>query len=133
LTTDTSAAPRRARLRYAELKEVFDSTVDAFKQLRELPTLSAFSYDDEAPRSRIITPRAIDYAVDITNAVAYALRDAPELEAGFDALIDGQTVAADIAKAIVTRCGPVFADRGLTPQKYFEPMKIGRAIDKRPA
>ena len=132
MTTDTNAAPRRARLRYAELKEVFDSTVDAFKQLRELPTLSAFSYDDEAPRSRIITPRAIDYAVDITNAVAYALRNAPELEAGFDALMEGHPVAADIAKAVVTRCGPVFADRDLTPEKYFAPIKIGRAIDKRP-
>ena len=122
------------RDRFAEQKELFDSVVRAYVEIsEELPLITAFSYDPDAPRQRTLTPDAIHFRVDVESATETALRDLPALQRAWFRLACGDKVEAALAKPTVTRCARLYQARSLDPNLYFHRFRIGGLIPGRAA
>ena len=97
---------------------------EAYKRVKNYPALCAVDPDpDSTSRSIKWTPQFAHFIVDVENAVSEALKEFPELQSAFFALVAGETVPEAIAQQVFSRCGRFFKSRKLDPGHYFRPMQ----------
>lgn len=111
--------------RFIHYQFLFDRVVRAYVEISELPPVTALDYDHDAPRSRTLTHDAINFRVDVEHATETALRDLPALQRAWFALACGDNVDAETTRAVITRCGRLYQQRGLDPNKYFHSFRRG--------
>lgn len=106
---------------FQDLQLIFNVTLDAYREVLSLPLLSARQYDDTLPRPHVLNALGIDYIADVQRGTTTALKDAPNLQAAFFSLLEGKKVSPAIAAKVITRCGRIYKQRGLSPGRYFAP------------
>jgi hypothetical protein len=111
--------------RFIHYQFLFDRVVRAYVEISELPPITALDYDIDAPRSRTLTHDAVDFRVDVEAATETALRDLPALQSAWFELARADKVTATTARAVITRCGKLYQERGLDPNKYFYVFRRG--------
>jgi hypothetical protein len=99
------------------------SVGEAYSKIRELPVLSAISYDP-MQRPKRWTPDSCHFCADVEHAVRDALKsraDAEELESAWNALVEDCEVIGKPSERLVNLLAKFFDVRGLHPHRYFKP------------
>jgi hypothetical protein len=118
-------ASDRARVRENHQEQLihhrflFERVTAAYIDISELPLLIALDYDPDATRSRTLTHDAINFRIDVERATEQALADFPALQRAWFHLACGDKVDVATQRAVITRCGRFYQQRGLDPNKYF--------------
>jgi hypothetical protein len=112
---------------FSHYKLIFDAVSKAYFTTKNSHPVVACNPDRDAPcQSRPLTFAGIDYAVDVENATATALKDQPTLQSTWFRLIAGDTtVDPALAMRTIRACGKMYELRGLDPGEYFR--KTSRA------
>jgi hypothetical protein len=117
---------------------LFGMVIDAYRKLLALSPVVASAIDPDAPtHSRKLDFCAVDYKVDITNAVRDSFKNQPDEEAlknAIDRMIeDDPTVPPVIAWKVIRLCSKTFSDRHLEPALYLKRIRRGSAPQQRAA
>jgi hypothetical protein len=113
--------------RHRKWGRIFNAVLDGYVAIRNLPVISAYSYDDEVPRNKTITCDYVHFVTDVENALNAAIGSDPTLYEAWLILVDGGTVTSGILSRLAIKAGRVFNERGLHPSKqYFKVIKKGR-------
>jgi hypothetical protein len=112
---------------YRHFYFLVERVIAAYIRVSELPLLTAITYDPDLPQQHTLSRTSHDFLIDVERATEAALKGFPALQtAWFDLAEDGK-VSAALQRSIVTKCGRVYQDRGLCPNKYLHSFKRGRA------
>lgn len=141
--SNTNHRSRQAHLREQKRQDTYrhfylltERVIAAYVRISELPLLTAITYDPDLPPQHTLSRSSFDYKLDIEVATSQALRDSPSLQEGWlelahtwhsDSGLAGGKVSASILRSLVTKCGRVYEERGLCPNKYLHSFKRGRA------
>ena len=128
MQSNTNHRSRREQQSYERFRHyqfLFDRVVRAYVEISELPPITALDYDPDAPRSRTLTHDAVNFRVDVEHATETALRDLPALQRAWFELACANSVNPFTARAVTTRCGKLYQERGLDPNKYFYAFRRG--------
>jgi hypothetical protein len=122
---------RRARQQEAlnEQQLLFYRVVDAYAATATIPPVAAVQHDDELPRPKVLTPGcpALHFRCDTERATARVLTGEPAMQRAWFALVAGENVDPKTAREVITRCGRIYAERGLDPLVYFKAERKGSA------
>lgn len=110
------------------LDRVFRSTVSQYVEVIQLPAICAIQIDRESPsRSRRWTPQDAHYKCDVEHATEIALRDRIDLQqAWFRLVAEDATVHQKETEEVISRCGRLYAARGLSPWTYYRENRYPR-------
>lgn len=101
--------------------DVFRSVVQQYVEIVQLPRISAIQRDRDSPsRSRRWTPQDAHYKIDTERATEAALRNRKDLqEVWFQLATKDATVNPMKAGEVASKCGRLYAARGLAPWSYY--------------
>jgi hypothetical protein len=112
-------------------KSLVVSVARAYREAKELPAIAAINYDpNPTTQSRKWTPESCHFTLDVENAVFHALRNSSykrELRATWEHLQDESNMAKRDARSLIRLLAPIFAARGLSPERYFQRIRYGSA------
>lgn len=134
MQSNTNHRSRQAQLREQKRQDSYrhffflvERVIAAYIRVSELPLLTAITYDPDLPPQHTLSKTSHDYKLDIERATVAALVGFPALQKAWFDLAENGKVSATLQRSIVTKCGRVYEERGLCPNKYLHSFKRGRA------
>ncbi|MGA1983208.1 MAG: hypothetical protein ABSG84_12185 [Acidobacteriaceae bacterium] len=133
MQSNTNHRSRQAQLREQKRQDTYrhfyfltERVIAAYVRISELPLLTAITYDPDLPPQHTLSRSSFDYKLDIEIATSQALSGFPALQNAWLKLAENGKVPAALERSIVTKCGRVYEERGLCPNKYLHSFKRGR-------
>jgi hypothetical protein len=106
--------------RFELYSRAFLSVTQVYREIRELPLITAFSLDPDERGGEKLTPLGIEFCVDIENATKKALENNPELLKVWMQLVRDDAAADEkLERRVIWQCGKMYVARKLRPGQYF--------------